>query len=100
MYASFAAVPNHSGAGSVSRTGSHMSAGGEEGHVLERVHRAVPNGRLVEEGQVPEVEARRPERERDRRVREHAQALHRAEREQWPEDRAGQPREQAERREV
>ena len=68
--------------------------------MLERVHGRVLDRRLVEEGHVPEVEVGGPDRQRHERVREHAQALDRAEREQRPQDRAVQPGEQRERREV
>ena len=78
----------------------HHEPGGEERDVLERVHRAVPNGRLVEERQVPEVEIDRPERECDERVGEHPQTLDRPERQQRPQDRACRAGEQAERREI
>ena len=39
---------------------------------LERVHGRVPDGGLVEEGDMPEVEIQRPERQRNHWVREHA----------------------------
>ena len=68
--------------------------------MLERVHRAVPNGRLVEKRQVPDVEIDRPERECDERVGEHPQSLDRPERQQRPQDGAGRAGEQAERREI
>ena len=68
--------------------------------MLQRVQGGVPHRALVERGHVPEDEDRRPERERERRVREDAQPLDRAQREQRPQQRPGQPCEQAERREV
>ena len=68
--------------------------------MLERVHGRVCDGRLVEHRQVPEVQVRRPERQRDGGVREHPQPLDRPQREQRPQDRAGEPGEEAERREV
>ena len=49
---------------------------------------------------MPEREVRRPDRERDERVREHAEPHDAREREQRAEQRPGQPGEQAERREV
>ena len=58
------------------------------------------DGCLVEERQVPEIEIRRPDRQRHDRVREHAQALDGPEREQRPQHRPREPGEQAERCEV
>ena len=69
-------------------------------HVLERVDGRVPNGRLVEERQVPEIEIRRPDRQRHDRIREHAQTLDGPEREQRPQHRPREPGEQEERCEV
>jgi len=43
--------------------------------VLERVHRAVLEGRVVERRDVPETEGDCPERERDERMREEARPL-------------------------
>ena len=43
--------------------------------MLERVHARVAQRRLVEDGQVPDVQVDRPQREGDQRVREHAQAV-------------------------
>ena len=77
-----------------------IDAGREEADVLERVHRRVADGGLVQERQVPDVEVDRPERQRHRGVGEHAQALDGAEREQRPQHRPGEAGEQAERREV
>ena len=56
--------------------------------------------RFVERGHVPEREVRRPDRERDEGVREHAQAHDSRKREHGAEQRPGQPGEQAQRREV
>ena len=56
--------------------------------------------RLVHRRDVPEDEVRGPDRERDERVREHAQAHDARKREHGAEERPGEPREQAERREV
>ena len=55
---------------------------------------------LVREREMPEVEVRDPDRQRDERVDEHAQRSHRREREQRPEERAGQPQQEQERRQV
>jgi len=68
--------------------------------VLEGVDGAVPDGRLVEGGHMPERDVRGPDRQRDERVREDAEPHHAREREHRPEKRPRQPGEQAERREV
>ena len=55
---------------------------------------------FVERGNVPEREVRRPDRERDERVREHAQPHDAREREHGAENRPGQPGEQTQGRKV
>ena len=74
--------------------------GAEERDVLDRVQRARLDRPLVEHREVPEHEVRRPDRERDERVREDAQAHHAGQREDRAEHRAGEPGEQAQRREI
>ena len=76
----------------------HDRAAREEAEMLERVHGVVAHGRLVEERQMPDVEVHRPERQGDQRIGEEAQAVQEGERR--PQDRACQPREQRERREI
>ena len=43
--------------------------------MLQRVHSRVVQSALVEKGQVPDREIGRPHRQRDQRMREHAQAV-------------------------
>ncbi len=68
--------------------------------MLERVHGVMAQGRLVEEGQVPDVEVHGPQGKGDERVREHAQAAHGPHGEQRPQDGTGEAGDDAERREV
>ena len=68
--------------------------------MLERVHGVVVERRVVQERHVPEVEVDGPDRQRDERVRQHAQAFDDAELEHRPQDRPAQTRDEAERREV
>jgi hypothetical protein len=68
--------------------------------MLERVHGVMAQGRLVEEGQMPDVEVHGPQWEGDERVREHAKTAHGPHREQRPQDGAGEAGDDAERREV
>ncbi len=72
----------------------------DEQDVLQRVHGGVLHRALVERGQVPEVEVRRPGRERHDRVREHAQPADSGRREQRLQQRAGEPEHQQQRAEV
>ena len=78
----------------------HQRPGREERDVLERVHGLVAERGLPEGRHVPEVEVDRPERERDEGMRQEAERAHRAQREERPEDRSGEPRDDAERCEV
>ena len=68
--------------------------------MLERVDGRVADGSLVQKREVPEIEIRRPDRQRHERVREHPQTLDGPEREQRPQHRPRKPGEQAERCEV
>ena len=66
--------------------------------MLERVHAVMPDSRLVQEREMPDVEVHRPERQGDERIGEEAQAIE--VRERRPQDRPRQPCEERERREV
>ena len=68
--------------------------------VLERVHGGVVQRGVVEERDVPDVEIDCPQRQRDERVRQDAEPLDGTQREHRPQDRAGEPGDEAERREI
>ncbi len=74
--------------------------GTEERDVLERVEGARLEGAFVEEREVPQDEVRRPDREGDQRIREHAESHHAGKREHRSEERSGQAGEEAQRSEV
>ena len=78
----------------------HQRTEAEEAGVLERVQRAVVERGLVEDGDVPDADVDCPERQRDERMREPAQRVDRADREDRPQDRSGQPGDDRERGEV
>ena len=78
----------------------HQRPGREERDVLEGVHGLVAKRGLPEGRQVPEEEVERPERQRDEGMRQEAERAHRAQREERPEDRAGEARDDAERGEI
>src|ERR671934_1623232 len=76
----------------------HDRAAGEEAEVLERVHRVVAQGGVVEVREVPHIEVDRPERQRHQRVSEEAETVQ--PRERRPQDRSRQSGEERERREI
>ena len=78
----------------------HQAAAAEHQEVLERVHGAVAERRLVHERQVPEIEVERPDRQRNERVGQIAEPLCGLVGEHRPEHRPGQAGDEAERRQV
>ena len=72
----------------------------EERDVLERVHGVVPERSLVEVRQVPEVEVDRPQRPGHERVGEHAQPVNPLVGEERTKQRARQPGDDRQRREL
>jgi hypothetical protein len=68
----------------------HQAAEKDEHAVLERVHRRPAIGGVVEGGDVPDEEVEHPEREGDRRVGEHPQAIEDRNRQDRLQQRAGE----------
>ncbi len=78
----------------------HQAPAAEHQEVLERVNAAVMQCRLVEHGQMPEVEVHGPDRQRHERMGEEAEPVDRLQREHGPEHGPGQAGDEAERRQV
>ena len=78
----------------------HRDAEAEERRVLERVDGVVAQRRLIQRGQMPDVEVDRPARDRDHRVREYAQPSDRLDPQQRREQWSREPEDDQQRREI